>query len=121
MPKLVVIILLICEIAGLTAFGVFPKGLIFHIPNHSTAVFAWDFGIFALEGSNYSGGGIWLIWRRTAFLVFGSLPLISGIVFLEGRRVMRAHRRKTGHCPHCGYDIRESRVRCPECGSDLAE
>jgi hypothetical protein len=43
------------------------------------------------------------------------LPAIWLIVLLRRRRLA-----KLGHCPACGYDLRESKERCPECGKVVA-
>jgi hypothetical protein len=35
----------------------------------------------------------------------------------EGRQTIRALRHPPGHCPKCGYDLRDTPDRCPECGT----
>jgi len=49
----------------------------------------------------------WLVVAITA-----ALPLARGV-----RHVAAAERRRPGHCPTCGYDLRATPGRCPECGT----
>ena len=51
--------------------------------------------------------------------------VISGMIaapgaLLSGYRAynddLKAQRRRTGRCPRCGYDLRQSTGRCPEWG-----
>jgi hypothetical protein len=49
-------------------------------------------------------------------ILFVILPL------LQLRRVVNnIRRRKRGHCPNCGYDLRASPTTCPECGREHRE
>jgi hypothetical protein len=49
------------------------------------------------------------LWFLVCFFLLLSLP--------ESIYRYRVYsRRRRGHCPHCGYDLRASPDRCPECG-----
>jgi hypothetical protein len=51
------------------------------------------------------------------------LPLLvfTTTAWLLARRPLRERRRRrAGHCPACGYDIRATPQRCPECGLGAA-
>jgi hypothetical protein len=52
---------------------------------------------------------IFPLWAPVALFATG--PLIRGV------RLWRARRHRTGHCDHCGYDLRATPDRCPECGT----
>ena len=52
-----------------------------------------------------AAGGVLLLVAATALLCRWRL-----------RQQLRDHRRKSGCCLACGYDLRESPERCPECG-----
>jgi hypothetical protein len=51
-----------------------------------------------------------------------ALAVLSGILLIPmARKMARAmqtwHRRTSGRCPKCGYDLRMTPQRCPECGA----
>ncbi|MDB5328223.1 MAG: hypothetical protein JWM57_3792 [Phycisphaerales bacterium] len=51
-----------------------------------------------------------------AAMFFLALPVaLFGVRYLAQRR--KQHLIEAGHCPACGYDLRESPDRCPECGA----
>jgi hypothetical protein len=44
--------------------------------------------------------------------------ILAAALGITGLR-MCLRRPRTGHCPHCGYDLRASREQCPECGTPI--
>jgi hypothetical protein len=73
-------------------------------------------------------GFAFLQWRSAngansmtmVILPFWALTTVSALpplVWLIRRVHSRARRRRAGHCPACGYDLRATPDRCPECGN----
>jgi hypothetical protein len=58
------------------------------------------------------------LWMAT--VAAGLLPVarLGGWARSAARR---RRRRKSGHCPDCGYDVRATPGRCPECGALAAD
>jgi hypothetical protein len=48
-------------------------------------------------------------------LVGLAIPISAGSRIVARRKAIGK-----GHCPVCGYDLRESKERCPECGTAIA-
>jgi hypothetical protein len=75
-------------------------------------------GFAATSRTSTAGGGRTSIVRALHAPYWG-IVLVSGVVpalWLHDTR-RRARRRRTCHCPRCGYDLRATPERCPECGA----
>jgi hypothetical protein len=73
----------------------------------------WFLG-FGFAASLPTKGSSW----RYVWLPHWSLALFFAILpALRLRGAIRSRRRRrAGHCPRCGYDLRATPARCPECG-----
>jgi len=86
------------------------------VPKATLSVGGFAFATFpALQGSDTAdtvllGTPMW----------FGTLAAMM-LAANSARRAIRLRRlRRSGCCPVCGYDLRESPGRCPECGTARA-
>ena len=61
--------------------------------------------------------GIWPSGQRTLVVIPPWVPCLAAAVALAAPAARR--RRRPGHCPQCGYDLRASAGRCPECGAAI--
>src|SRR5437667_6303919 len=68
-------------------------------------------------GASYRSGQLLFFYAQDITLPFWMLVLLLGIY--PAIRLFHHHRRRPGHCPACGYDIRATPDRCPECGLQL--
>ena len=71
--------------------------------------FAWE--PLTRPGAN---GRLTIPWAMVV-ATFAILPAVSLRRLIHARRATR--RRRLGHCPACGYDLRATPSRCPECGT----
>ena len=71
----------------------------------------WGYG-----GRDYAPYGAY----RALIMPHWSLALLFAILpALYLRSTIRSRRRRRiGHCPRCGYDLRATPERCPECGTE---
>jgi len=98
-----------------------PQDVMFTLFKRDSADTSWKFAGFDyanFERKYISTGGMqaWQ-WGFTIFTIPGwLLPLITIVPPLLFIRRWRKFRRKPGHCPACGYDLRATPDRCPECG-----
>jgi hypothetical protein len=86
---------------------------------------SWNFAGFAYTHieRKYSASGNMLtwLWGFTIFTIPAWFPPLATLVPpLLWLRRWRKSRRKPGHCPACGYDLRATPDRCPECGKETA-
>ena len=56
-----------------------------------------------------------LLLRIVVVLWVGWIILSDLLAQRRSRRLL-----SSGHCPHCGYDLRATPGRCPECGAVAA-
>jgi hypothetical protein len=61
-------------------------------------------------------------WRQL-YLPHWLMTLVAAmsVAFASLTMIRRKYRRRRGHCPTCGYDLRATPDRCPECGTFVAE
>jgi hypothetical protein len=75
----------------------------------------WRIGFGSVSGRSMDLDPESVLWHSIAFPLW--LPTVAFAILpcLWLRRSFR--RRRPGHCPSCGYDLRASAGRCPECGT----
>jgi hypothetical protein len=77
--------------------------------------YQWTEARLVPAGLTYRGFGFAASFWSIALITFFPPALFFS---LRLRRFLkRRSRRRLGHCPNCGYDLRASPSKCPECGA----
>ena len=79
-------------------------------PGNSSTRFAG----FGADVTHYPRDGI---TSRQFIFPYWFIATFTAMTGAGAAAYLRRHRKRVGHCPRCGYDMRATPTRCPECGA----
>jgi hypothetical protein len=115
-------------VGGRYFLSVQPNGFVFHMYGNVPYVgqsfgpsTGWAFGPLFYLYAPSDPGQFERYVRVSCWAVILIFLVLPGIWFVMYRRQrLISHRRRSGLCIACGYDLRASVDRCPECGAAVS-